>query len=90
MTSRAVEAAARLQAMLQDAGIEASRHASSMILLSGGRLLATLHVYPDECIARIYTPWKRENIAALERMKTILEEGCPGRVRVEEAPLHQG
>jgi len=91
VASRAVELAARLQRLLQRHGIEASRHASSMLLLAGGRLLATLHVYHDECVARLYKPWLEANRGEAELLRSLLEENCGGlRVTVEEAPIAPG
>ena len=89
MASRAVELAARLQRLIQALGIEASRHASSMILLNEGRLLATLHVYPEGCRLRLYRPWLRENLDAARRLRELLDQACPGASLVEETPLHQ-
>ncbi len=88
MASRAVELAARLQRLLQRSGIEASRHASSMLLLAHGRLLATLHVYHDECVARLYRPWLHENQREAATLEQLLRDNCGGRrVRLEEAPI---
>lgn len=85
MTSKAVELAARIQAMLQANGFEVSRHASSMIILHSGRLAATLHVYPDECRLNIYTPWSNALHREQDALRRLLARHCP-RLREAQAP----
>ena len=86
MTSRAVELAARIQAVLQARGFEVSRHASSMIILHSGRLAATLHVYPEECRLNIYTPWSSVLHREQALLRSLLARHCP-RLREAQAPL---
>lgn len=85
MTSKAVEKAARIQAALQEAGYEVSRHASSMIILAHGRLAATLHVYPDLCRLNIYTPWAPQLSREQEEIARIIAQHC-ARLEKNTAP----
>lgn len=86
MSSMAVEKASRLQAVLQrEGGFYVSRHASSMLVMYSGRIVATLHVYRDECSLRVYRPWMSENGEALERLRALVARLCP-RVREEAVP----
>jgi len=85
VASVAVRLAAELQRLLQEAGYEVSRHASSMIILAGGRLAATLHVYPDLCRLNIYRPWARLLSGEQRRIVGIVGERCPA-LELLEAP----
>ena len=89
MASRAVEAAARIQAALQNGGYEVSRHASSMIVLYRGRLLATLHVHPDKCRLNLYRPWLHANREAVPGLRRLVASLCPGPVEERETPAWQ-
>ncbi|BES80954.1 hypothetical protein [Pyrodictium abyssi] len=85
----AVERASRLQAILQwEGGFCVSRHASSMLVMHSGRIVATLHVYEDECSLRIYRPWIRENREALEALRALVARLC-SRVLEEYVPREQ-
>ncbi len=85
MTSRAVEKAAEIQRILQEAGYEVSRHASSMIILAKGKLAATLHVYPDECRLNLYKPWAGALRREQEEIARLVRERC-ARLEESEAP----
>ncbi|HID41295.1 MAG TPA: hypothetical protein EYP33_03975 [Pyrodictium sp.] len=76
MTSRAVEKASKVQALLQSSGFYVSRHASSMLVMHFDRIVATLHVYDEECRLHVYRPWMSENREALEQLRTLLARLC--------------
>ncbi len=85
MVSRAVERAAAIQRILQEAGYEVSRHASSMIILARGKLAATLHVYPDVCRLNTYRPWAGLLREEQEEIARLVRKHC-ARLEESEAP----
>ena len=85
MVSRAVEKAAEIQRALQEAGYEVSRHASSMIILADGKLVATLHVYPDVCRLNMYMLWKRELINKKKTIINIIIDKCK-KIEISSTP----
>ncbi|KSW12530.1 hypothetical protein CF15_07365 [Pyrodictium occultum] len=83
--SPSVGLAWRLQRLLDAEGFYVSRHASSMLVMSGGRIVATVHVHGDTCSIHLYRPWLGENREAAERLKILARRVC-GRVVEEEVP----
>ena len=50
MSSPSVLLAIDIQRSLQEQGFYVSRHSSSMLVMYNDKLIATIHVYVDECI----------------------------------------
>ena len=87
MLSQALQRALKLQWMLQRAGFYVSRHASSMLIMYQDRILATVHVYADECRINIYKPWLESNTSAIEKLRGIVRGSC-GKTVEKLVPEH--
>jgi len=79
---RGVELAAEVARRLAARGLYAARHSTSILVMSGGRMLASIHVYGRECIMRPYRPYADVNAEELRRLEGLLRSLCGG-VRVE-------
>ncbi len=83
--SPAVEKAEKIQRLLQDMGLEVSRHASSMLVLAQGLVAASIHVYPDECTVNLYMLWGERLRSVQSKIVKIVQELC-GKVEAYYAP----
>jgi hypothetical protein len=86
VTSLAVLLASRIQRDLQKRGFYVSRHASSMLVMGGDRVVATVHVYSDDCVLSVYEPWIAENADLVPVVKRVIEKHCR-RVVERKVPL---
>ncbi|WP_317895673.1 hypothetical protein [Pyrofollis japonicus] len=76
MASPAVRVASRLQRDLQRRGFYVSRHASSMLVMKNRRVVATVHVYGDDCVLSVYEPWMKENLELIPIIKRVVGKHC--------------
>ncbi len=86
--SPAIERAEKIQRLLQDMGLEVSRHASSMLVLAQGLVAASIHVYPEDCVINLYTLWGERLHAVQSKIVKTVQELC-GKVEAYYAPRLQ-
>ena len=82
----AAEAATLLQRDLQRAGLYAAKHSTSLPVMKSDKLVATIHVYSDECILSLYKPWLSQVTDAARLVESIARRHCPS-VRKRLAPI---
>ncbi|AEM38555.1 hypothetical protein Pyrfu_0686 [Pyrolobus fumarii 1A] len=73
---RGVELAGFITRLLGSNGFYAARHSTSILVMLGERVLASIHVYGGDCILRPYRPYMSLHREAIDALEKLLASVC--------------